>query len=1114
MKISRWQRGDGLSFILALGLVQGAALHVRAEEKLPPGTKIVRVEAQPAKIVLNNPYQYRQLQLTGLLNTGDRVDLLRMAMFAQPANLASISPAGLIRPAADGGGELKIGIAGHALSVPIQVTGQKTKYEVSFVRDIMPVLSKVGCNAGTCHGAQQGKNGFKLSLRGYDPLLDHQALTDDLEGRRFNRAAPDQSLMLLKPSGAVAHGGGALIQPGEPYYELLRSWIAEGVKLDLSSPRIARIEVSPTRGVLPLPGMKQQMGVMATFSDGSVRDVSAEAFIETSNGDVATVDKSGLVTAVRRGEATMLARYEGAYAASTLVVMGDRSGFQWKDVPEYNYIDTLVDEKLKEVKILPSGICTDAEFIRRVYIDLTGLPPQPGEVRAFLADARPTRVKRDALVDRLVGSAEYVEYWTNKWADLLQVNRKYLGEKGALALRNWIRHTVSTNMPYDKFVHMILTASGSTLENPPAAYYKVLRDPGLMMENTTQLFLAVRFNCNKCHDHPFERWTQDQYYSLSAFFSQVARKTDPHFKNQKIGGTDVEGATALVEIVYDQKAGEVKHERTGAVAPPNFPYKHNDPAPPSVSRREQLAHWIASRDNPYFAKSYVNRLWSYLLGVGIIEPIDDIRAGNPPTNPQLLERLTNEFVDSGFRVQNLMRTICQSRVYQQSIETNKWNQDDEINYSHALARRLPAEAMFDAIHRATGSVTHLSGMPAGLRAVQQLDSQVEVPSGFLDLFGRPPRESACECERSGSMMLGPILNLVNGPVLADAIRDPANRITKLVATEKDDAKIVEELFFAILCRPPTKQELAEGIEALKGNESEFAKMAAQHTGLQGAVAAREALLPAHQAEWEKKQKSQLWTVLEPTSARSQAGAVLTKQADGSLLASGKNDGPESYTVLANTKLTGITAIRLEVLTDPRLPALGPGRASNGNFVLNEFRVTAAPAGVAGKALPVIFSKAIADFSQDGFPVANAIDGNPDTGWAVVPAVSRAHTAVFETKEPIALPVGTPLSFTLDQRYPGKDHNIGRFRLSATTAKPPLAIDSLPDSINNILAVASEKRTPAHKTELANYFRSTDAELARLKQELASHPMPGDKRLLGAQDLAWALINSPAFLFNH
>lgn len=1100
----------GVSFLL------GNSSILWAQEKLPPGAKLVRIESHPARIELKTPFAYSQVLLSGTLDNGDRIDVTRLAQ-AQAPTFIKISPNGQVRPVNDGDGELKFTLEGQTVTLPVQVSGQKDKYPVSFVRDVMPTLGKMGCNAGTCHGAQSGKNGFKLSLRGYDTLFDHQALTDELAGRRFNRSAPDTSLMLLKPSGGVPHVGGVLTQPGEPYYQLLRAWIADGVQFDPNSPRVTSIDIFPKGPVIPLIGMKQQMAILAKYSDGSVRDVTAEAFIESGNTDVATADKQGLVTAVRRGEAAMLARYEGAYTATTLIVMGDRKGYAWKEVPENNYIDALVYEKLRQVKLLPSELCGDPEFIRRLYLDLTGLPPQPEEVRAFLADQRPTQVKRDELIDKLMGSPDFIEHWTNKWADLLQVNRKFLGDQGAAALRTYIRKAVADNTPYDKFVHTILTGSGSTLENPPAAYYKVLRDPGSVMENTTQLFLAIRFNCNKCHDHPFERWTQDQYYHLAAYFAQVGHQEDPKYKGQKIGGSAVEGAVPLVEVITDLKAGEVKHDRTGVVTPPLFPYPHNDLAPPTATRREQLAHWVTSKENPYFAKSYVNRLWSYLLGVGIVEPVDDIRAGNPPTNPKLLDRLTAEFINSGFDTRTMIRTICKSRVYQHALETNPWNQDDEINYSHALARRLPAEVLFDAIHRATGSVSNLPGLPPGARAAQLVDSNVQLPGGFLQQFGKPPRESACECERSSSLMLGPVLNLINGPTIGNAVRDPNNRLAKMIAQEKDDGKVVETIFLSILNRMPTQTEREIGLKALQGSDAEFARQVAEHDRRAVALQDYEKVIPAKQAEWEKHAKETIptWTVLEPTSATAKNGAILTAQDDNSLLVSGANVTPELYTITFETDVKNITAIRLEVLPDASLPKMGPGRAASGNFILNEIRAKSADQKSPEKLQKVAFQKALADFSQNGFNVAAAIDNNPQTGWGISPQTGKAHVAIFELRRPINNPNGSILTIELDQQFTGKLHNLGKFRISVTTAKLPIQLNGgIPDAILKVLDIPPEERTPEQKGALALHYRSIDSELARLRQALSDLPRPTDKRLLGAQDLAWALLNSPAFLFNH
>jgi hypothetical protein len=1100
---------------LALTLTLLFAGRAAAQETLPSGAKVNRLEITPKKIELTHCYDYRQVLVTGILASGERVDLTRLATATAPAKIARVSDRGQVRPLADGMGEIKFSAGGQTATVPVQVRGMKAKQEVTFVRDVMPVMAKMGCNAGTCHGAQAGKNGFQLSLRGYDPEFDHRALVDDLEGRRFNRAAPDRSLMLLKPAGEVPHQGGVLTQPGEPYYEIIKQWIAQGVPLDLAVPRVTKIEVFPQSPVIALPGMKQQMTVLATYADGKVRDVSAEAFVDSSNIEIATVDKSGLVTAVRRGETAVLARYEGNYAAAPLIVMGDRTGFTWKDTPVNNYIDTLVYEKLKQVKIQPSELCSDEEFVRRLYLDLTGLPPEPADIRSFLADSRPSRAKRDALIDKLVGCADYVDHWTNKWADLLQVNRKFLGGEGAKAFHGYIEKAVKGNMPYDKFAYAILTGSGSNMANPAASYYKILREPDAAMENTTHLFLAIRFNCNKCHDHPFERWTQGQYYHLSSFFAQIERKEDPKYKGQRTQGTAVRGALPLVEVISDGKSGEVTHLRTGEIAAPIFPFIHKDMPDPKASRREQLARWTVSKENPYFAKSYVNRLWAYLLGVGLIEPIDDIRAGNPPTNPQLLDRLTEEFVKSDFNVQALIKTICKSRTYQHSIKTNDWNKDDEINYSHAIMRRLPAEVLFDAIHRVTGSLSKIPGLPPGTRAAQTIDSNVAVPGGFLELLGRPPRESACECERSNHMLLGSIMNLVNGKVLADALADPNNRINKLVAAEKDDRKVVEEIYVAIFGTRPSEKQMELGLQALRGNEDEFAKQVAEGKKRKDELDAYEKRLPDMLAQFEESMKSiPNWTVLDPMSFKASGGTTFKKLPDGSLLAGGKIGYPETYTVTADTMLKGITGIRLEVLADKSLPKGGPGRATDGNFVLNDFKVSAGPIGSPDTLKPLALIRPQATFSQDGFAINNAIDNNLDTGWAISNQVGKSHTAVFEIKGKAGVDNGTTLTFTMLQRFNSKTHTIGRFRLSVTTQKGPLSLQTPPDAVAKILPIPAAQRTPQQKKALVDYFRSQDQELQRLQRAVAEHAVPPNARALGAQDLAWALINNPAFLFNH
>lgn len=1097
--------------IIALFTVTGA---IFAQEKLPANAKVVKLEAKPASLELKNPFDYRQLLVDATLDNGDVIDVTRIAEAKASANV-NLTSTSFVRPKSDGKGEVKFSLGGQSIAVPITVSGQKATYPVSFVRDVMPAMSKLGCNAGTCHGSAEGKNGFKLSLRGYDPIFDYRALTDDLEGRRFNRAAPERSLMLMKPAGAVPHAGGVVYQQGDPGYELLKMWIAEGVKFDANAPRVTSLEVLPKGRVIPQIGQKQQMVVMATYSDGAKRDVTAEAFVDSSNTEVATVDKAGLVTSVRRGESTMLARYEGSYAASTLVVMGDRSGFQWNNPESFNHLDDLVYEKLQKVKLLPSDLCDDAEFVRRVTIDLTGLPPQPEDVRAFIEDKRPSRAKREELIDKLVGSEPFIEHWTNKWSDMLQVNRKFLGDVGAKTLREYIRNAVATNTPYDKFAYSVLTASGSNAVNGPASYFKVLRTADAAMENTTHLFLGVRFNCNKCHDHPFERWTQDQYYNLASYFAQVTRTRDPKFPGN-IGGSAVEGALPLVEVIADTTSGDIRHERTGEYAKPKFPFVHADMPDDKLPRRVQLAKWATSKENPYFAKSYANRIWSYMLGVGIIEPVDDIRAGNPATNPALLDRLAKDFIDSNFNTQDLMKSICKSRTYQLSIKTNKWNEGDEINYSHALARRLPAEALFDAIYRATGSTSKIPGLPPGARAAQVLDGSVDLPSGFLELFGKPLRESACECERSSGLMLGPILNLVNGPIVADAVKDPTNRLNKLASTIKDDKKFIEEVYLATISRLPNDAEMKLGLQALRDAEEDYKELAADFNKRQQALKDYESKLASKQSAWEKDlANAPKWEVLHPdpkkTLAKNRKGTTISVGKDGTLLVKGDNPAQDTYTVEATTKAKRITGIRLEVLPDPSLPGQGPGRAPNGNFVLNEFKVTAEPLGSPGK--PVLLQKAQATFAQEGFPIGNVIDGNSATGWAISPQFGKAQSALVELREPVLSEVGAKLTIVMEQQF-GTQHNIGKFRISVTGDSVPRLSDALPADIAAIIALPVNERSDEQKAKLTQMFRNQDAEYQRLQKAVTSSPLPADHRVLGGQDLMWALINSPAFLFNH
>jgi hypothetical protein len=769
----------------------------RAEQ---PVTSLVTV---PASLEFHGARDGRRVLVFGKSAGGETVDLTATAVVEPAAPLLTKNADGDFVPKAVGTTSLKVTAAGLSVDVPVTVKSVDAA-PVSFVRDVMPILSKAGCNAGTCHGAQDGKNGFKLSLRGYDPRYDYDALVDELSGRRFDRSSPEQSLMLLKPTQGVPHVGGFLFDEQSRHYTILKQWITEGAAFDTVT-RVQRLEVAPLNPVLQREGDAYSQTVTAYFDDGSSRDVTRDAVFSSSNFNVATVENAGaangLVKALRRGETAMLVRYEGAYAVNRVTVLGDRSGFEWQASPEHNFVDAHVNTKLRQLKINPSPLCTDAEFLRRTHLDLTGMPPTGAQARAFLADPRESRAKREAKIDELLDSQEYVDHWTLKWSDLLLSNRKLITEKGVWGFRDWIRSSISANRPYDKFVHELLTASGSTFETPAANYYRISREPAVLLENMTQVFIGTRFSCAKCHDHPFERWTQGQYYQLGAYFAGVGRKA---------------GSRPGDEVVYALRSpGAVVNPRTNVAASPSFPFQHAGYTEnPQGALRDRLADWLVSDKNPYFATTVVNRYWSYLCGKGLIDPVDDIRSSNPPSNPELLKALVDDFTAHGMDLKHTLRTIARSHTYQRSYETNRWNEDDNDNYSHYMPRRLSAEQLFDAIMVASDSPVTLPGVPAGFRATQLPDPNIQV--GFLEMFGRAPREIPCECERTVDVSLAQTLSLINGPTVAEAVKHPQGLAARTAASGASPADMTEAIYLAVLGRAPTEAEKTGSVEYLSG----------------------------------------------------------------------------------------------------------------------------------------------------------------------------------------------------------------------------------------------------------------------------------------------------------
>lgn len=664
---------------------------------------------------------------------------------------------------------------------------------VSFLHDVVPTLTKAGCNAGTCHGTPNGKNGFRLSLRGFDAELDAMTLTREVQGRRINRLRPEDSLILLKATAEVPHEGGRRFQNDSVSYQVLRDWIVQGAIDDreIASP-VERLEITPQTATLEAPASSQPLRVSARYRDGTVRDVTHLARLSLNDDAIAEVGGDGTARRLKAGEATVVAEYLGSFATARLLFLDPNPDFVWNPAAENNFIDRYVFARLKELRIAPSETCTDAEFLRRPYLDLVGRLPTPEEARRYLADPAPG--KRAALIDELLERPEFADCWSLKWTDRLGCNQRFVGKIGAIKYHAWIRDAIATNVPEDEFVRSILTASGGNYSSPAAGFFRRIRDPQFRAEETAQLFLGVRMQCAKCHNHPGERWTQNDYYGLAAFFARVGYKDGPFF----IQIYDKE------ETVFPLRTGELKHPRTGNRVPPKFLGGAEPEIPESGDRRHVLAAWITSPDNPFFARAAVNRYWYHLMGRGIVEPVDDFRSSNPPSHPELLDALANDFVRNGFDRKKLIRAIANSRTYQLSSRTHAGNADDARYFSHAQVRLLPAELLLDAVSVATGVPEAFPDLPAGTTATALPDGEYKHP--FLEAFGRPARAMACECERDGDTNLSQALHLVGGQVVQQKIRHDASRAATLAASNRPDDEAIDELFLATLSRYPTTGE--------------------------------------------------------------------------------------------------------------------------------------------------------------------------------------------------------------------------------------------------------------------------------------------------------------------
>jgi hypothetical protein len=770
----------------------------------PPQPALQSLVIYPPKITLIGPRVEQRLLVMGEYSDHSQKDLTRTAKFTSTTDkTVTIDKSGIVLPAADGDAAIMIEAGGKKAQVPVHVERSQADEPVSFSREVIPVLTQAGCNQGACHGGQHGKNGFKLSLRGFDPAFDFVQIVQSAEGRRVVLSDPERSVLLQKPTLTMEHGGGLRFAVGSHSYQILERWLEDGAPGP--SPQDAKVTgltIWPVKRLIS-PGEEQQIIVRANWSDGRSGDVTATSQFDSLNDSIATVTPAGLISVKDRGETYIMIRFGGQVAVVRVTSPYSRLN-PYPQVAENNFVDAHLIAKWKDLGLTPSALCSDEEFYRRIHLDIIGTLPSPADTKSFLADK--SSDKRNRAIDQVLSRPEFVDFWTLKWGDLLRINRTQLNEKGMWSFDNWIRTALRENKPVDEFVREIIMAEGSTFTDGPANFYRVGANATDWSESTAQLFLGVRLQCAKCHHHPWEKWSQDDYYGMAAFFVRLGTKNSREF-----------GLFGGERVTYLRPTGEINNPRTGAVVEPH-PLDGAEMDDP-LDRRRKLADWATSPENPLFARNIVNRFWGYLMGRGLVDPIDDMRVTNPPSNPDLLDSLARDFVQAKFDMKHLLRTIMRSRAYQLSSAATPGNQADtaNVNCTHYTIKRFTAEELADAVDFATGTREKYAGLPQGTRAIQLPDT--EVRSFLLDVFGRPARKVSCECERSGQPTNAQALHLLNGDFLNRKISSPTGRIETLYKKQTPLPEVVEELYLATVSRVPTTKEMEKSMAWLKSAPS-------------------------------------------------------------------------------------------------------------------------------------------------------------------------------------------------------------------------------------------------------------------------------------------------------
>ena len=762
--------------------------------------ELVEINVYPENIDLSNSRDRQRLIVQARFADGLTEDVTEQATLTSTNSEVLRKDGYTFFPAADGETTVNVEYQGKAIQIPAKVQNAGVTPPISYTLDVMPVFLKANCNTGSCHGAARGKDGFRLSLYGFDVNGDYNRITRDFSSRRINLAFPEDSLLLTKGAGVVPHTGGTRFRKGDELYETVHEWLRDGAVIDQGEiPTVTKVDIYPKGAVLNGEGAQQKITVRAYYSDGTDRDVTHLAYFSSNNDNSAIIEQDGVVTAQNRGEAFIMARFDTHTVGTHFIVLPKNLEFAWNELPENNYIDTHMHNKFKNLRIIPSELCTDEEFIRRVTLDVTGRLPTVDEYNAFLADVDPK--KRDKLVDELLTRKEFVEIWVMKWAELLTIRTtNQISYKSMLLYYTWLQERVANNVPMNVMVQELLGSNGGTFANAATNYYQNETNTLKVAENVAQVFMGMRMQCAQCHNHPFDRWTMDDYYSFAAFFSQIGRKR---------------GEDPREIIVFNSGSGEVRHPVGNRVMAPKF-LGGETPDVAGKDRRQVMANWLASDENPFFSQNLSNIVWAHFFGKGIIQEVDDVRISNPPVNKELLDALSQKLREYNYDFKKLVRDICTSRTYQLSTKTNETNEKDTTNFSHATLRRMRAEVLLDAITQVTTTSNKFPGLPSGARAVQIANGNTS--TYFLTTFGRAKRETVCSCEVKMEPNLSQALHMLNGDTVNAKVTQGGLVATRL-GEEVPHEKIVEEIYIRCLTRKPTEKELTNLMELVSQEEN-------------------------------------------------------------------------------------------------------------------------------------------------------------------------------------------------------------------------------------------------------------------------------------------------------